>query len=142
MRAFWTCSVPGVGMIEVVTGVLMLFGSGFALISALGILRMPDVYIRMHAATKAGTLGAGLMLLALAVFFGDLGLMVEALSVVTFLLLSAPVAAHAIGRSAYLGGVPLWEDTQFDDYAAYAETVKSPGSLETRSLETRSQKGV
>lgn len=111
-------------MTEIITGVLMLLGSGFALVSALGLLRMPDLYMRMHAATKAGTLGAGLMLLALVVYFGGLGVVVEALAVVTFLLLTAPVAAHAIGRAAYLSGVPLWERTQFDDYAPYAETLE------------------
>jgi len=112
----------------------MLLGSAFAFIAAVGVLSMPDVYMRMHAATKAGTLGAGFMLMALAVYFGGLGVVVEALAVFSFLLLTAPVAAHAIGRAAYLSGVPLWHRTQFDDYAAYtlgqtsaSQTEPEPG---------------
>lgn len=120
----------GHNVTDIITGILMLLGSAFAFIAALGILRMPDVYIRMHAATKAGTLGAGFMLLALVVFFGDLGVVVEALAVFTFLLLTAPVAAHAIGRAAYLSGVPLWHQTQFDDYAAYKSQQTSAHQTE------------
>lgn len=127
-------------MIEVITGILMLLGSSFAFIAALGVLRMPDLYIRMHAATKAGTIGAGFMLLALVVYFGGLGVVVEALAVFIFLLLTAPVAAHAIGRAAYLSGVPLWDQTQFDDYAAYVSQQTSESQNEPEPGEKASQK--
>lgn len=121
-------------MTGIVAGILLLLGSAFVLVSALGLLRMPDFYMRMHAATKAGTLGAGFMLVAAAVFFGSLGVVVKALAVIAFLLVTAPVAAHVLGRAGYLSGVPLWERTQSDDYEAYAnENVpasSSPPKLE------------
>ena len=113
-------------MTELVTAGLILLGGAFVFVSALGLLRMPDLYMRMHAATKAGTLGAGLMLGALAVFFGGLGVVVEALAVIIFLLLTAPVAAHVLGRASYASGVGLWEETRFDELEAYLSAHASP----------------
>ncbi len=113
-------------MSDIIAAGLILLGGAFILISALGLLRMPDLYMRMHAATKAGTLGAGLMLGALAVFFGGLGVVAEALAVIIFLLLTAPVAAHVLGRASYRSGVTLWEETRFDELEAYLNTRASP----------------
>jgi multicomponent Na+:H+ antiporter subunit G len=61
-------------MIEYLTGVLMVTGSIFCLVAALGIVRLPDPLTRMHAATKAGTLGAGLLIIAEALFYRQLGI--------------------------------------------------------------------
>ena len=112
-------------MNEIIAAILILLGSAFIFISALGLLRMPDIYMRMHAATKAGTLGTGLILAALAVFFGDLGGVVEATTVILFLLITAPVAAHILGRAAYLGDAELWERTELDEFEDYVEDMKS-----------------
>ena len=68
----------------------------------------------MHAATKAGTLGAGLILIAVAFFYADLGITLRSLAAITFLLQTAPVAAHLIGRAAYYSGIRLWEKTWID----------------------------
>jgi multicomponent Na+:H+ antiporter subunit G len=92
----------------------MISGSLFSLVAALGMLRLPDTIIRMHAATKAGTLGAGLILIAEAVFYQDLGITLKALATITFLLLTAPVAATLIGRAAYYSGIKLWKKTWVD----------------------------
>lgn len=103
-------------MWEYVTALLLVSGGAFACIAGLGLVRMPDVYIRMHAATKAGTLGAGLILAAVAVHFADAGVTVRALAAIAFLLITAPVAAHMIGRAAYRTGVPLWEGSIIDEW--------------------------
>lgn len=101
-------------MIDVWTGLLMLIGSGFCLVAAVGIVRLPDTLTRMHAATKAGTLGAGLLIGAEALFYSDLGISLRAITMVALLLLTAPVAAHLIGRASYRSGVTpsdrLWVD--------------------------------
>jgi multicomponent Na+:H+ antiporter subunit G len=78
-------------------------------------LRLPDTLTRMHAATKAGTLGVGLILIAEAVFYQDLGITLRAVAAIVFLLLTAPVAAHLIGRAAYYSGIKLWEKTWIDE---------------------------
>ena len=102
-------------MTTVVLALLLLSGGFFVLVAGLGILRMPDVLIRMHASTKAGTLGAGLILSAVAVYFGDLTTVSIAGLTILFLVVTAPVAAHMIGRAAYRTGVPLWERMVLDE---------------------------
>ncbi len=101
-------------MSEAVAAVLVILGSLFALVSAVGMLRLPDTLIRMHAATKAGTLGAGLILAAVAIGYGDLGMTLRSLMTMAFLLLTAPVAAHLIGRAAYRSGITLSSHTWVD----------------------------
>ena len=98
-------------MIEIAAGILALLAGLFALMAGLGVLRMPDLMLRMHASTKAGTLACGLTMLAAALVFGDLAVAVRAAGVVVFLLLTAPVAAHMIGRAALRTGVAtrLWD---------------------------------
>lgn len=102
-------------MIEIISGVFLLLGSIFILLSAIGLLRMPDLFTRMSATTKASTLGIGLVLTGTAIFWGDIGIAARALSIIIFLLLTAPVAAHIIGRAAYFDKVPLWEKTHIDE---------------------------
>lgn len=94
---------------------LVVFGSFFMLIAALGVVRLPDLLTRMHAATKAGTLGAGVLLAAVAVLYGDAALTTRVVAGILFLMLTAPIAAHAIGRAAYYRGVPVWEKTAVDE---------------------------
>lgn len=105
-------------MNELVTEILMILGAAFVALAGLGVLRFPDVLIRMHASTKAGTLGVGLIVVAAAVHFDRLDVTTRAVMVVFFLLLTAPVAAHLIGRSAYRTGTPLSERTRIDELAA------------------------
>ncbi len=102
-------------MKEWLTAILMLLGAAFMLLAAIGITRMPDVYTRMQPATKAATLGAGCMLLAVAVHFSEVGVTMRALAGIAFVVLTAPVAAHMIGRAAYLLGLPMWEGTHVDE---------------------------
>ena len=104
-------------MIEILTAIFVIAGALFAFAAALGVLRLPDVLIRMHASTKAGTLGCGLILVAVAVHFGETGVVARSIAAIVFLLVTAPVAAHMIGRAAYRTGVPLWKGTQIDELA-------------------------
>ena len=101
-------------MNEIITALLLVLGSLFAFVAALGMLRLPDTVMRMHAATKAGTLGAGLILIAEAFFYADLGITLRALAAIAFILLTAPVAAHLIGRAAYRSKIRLWDKTWID----------------------------
>jgi multicomponent Na+:H+ antiporter subunit G len=102
-------------MSDWISAFLLVSGSFFAFVAALGMLRLPDTLTRMHAATKAGTLGVGLILIAEAVFYQDLGITLRAVAAIVFLLLTAPVAAHLIGRAAYYSGIKLWEKTWIDE---------------------------
>jgi multicomponent Na+:H+ antiporter subunit G len=119
-------------MQEWITGALLITGGLFAFVAALGILRLPDAIIRMHAATKAGTLGCGLIFAAVAVDRLETGTTLRAGAAIVFLLLTAPVAAHLIGRAAYKSGIQLWEKTWVDHLGdQYAErTVESKSEPE------------
>jgi multicomponent Na+:H+ antiporter subunit G len=99
--------------------VAVVAASGIALmvVAGIGLLRMPDLLTRMHASSKAGTLGAALVLLAVAVHFADAAITVRALVVCVFLLLTAPIASHVIARAAYRAGVPLSPETIVDELA-------------------------
>ena len=95
---------------------LLSTGGFFILIAGIGLFRMPDIYLRMHAATKAGTLGVGLVLIALAVHSGDVDVTIRVILTILFLIVTAPVAAHMIGRAAHRTGVPQWSGTVIDEW--------------------------
>lgn len=101
-------------MSDLFTAILIIAGCLFCLVAAVGIARFPDTLMRMHAATKAGTLGAGLILAGLCVHYAQMGLVLRALLVLIFLFLTAPVAAHLIGRAAYRSGITLSSRTWID----------------------------
>lgn len=102
-------------MSEAISSILLLSGCAFLFLAALGILRMPDLFTRMQAGTKASTLGVALALMGLAVHFQRLDIWTLASAGIAFFLLTAPVAAHMISRAAYFVGVPLWERTIVDE---------------------------
>ncbi|MGB3542570.1 monovalent cation/H(+) antiporter subunit G [Rubrivirga sp.] len=105
-------------MIDLFASALVLLGAGFVLVAAIGVVRMPDLPMRMHAATKAGTLGAGLILVAVALVFAEPGVTVRAVATVAFLFLTAPISAHVVGRAAAASGaLRLWEGTRFNELA-------------------------
>ncbi|MBZ4420001.1 monovalent cation/H(+) antiporter subunit G [Myxococcus sp. RHSTA-1-4] len=93
----------------------MVAGAAFMAIAALGIVRMPDLFTRMQAATKTGTAGAGCILLGTALFFAEAQVAAKAALVIAFLFLTAPVAAHMLARAGYLVGIPLAPQTHPDE---------------------------
>ena len=90
-------------MIEIIVGFFLLVGSFFALVAAIGIFRLPDVLMRMHASTKAGTLGSSLILVGSAFYFADGAVTTRVVATIVFLMLTAPIAAHMLGRAAARG---------------------------------------
>jgi multicomponent K+:H+ antiporter subunit G len=89
-------------MLELLLSLLILIGAGFTLVGSLGLLRLRDFYSRLHAPTKATTLGVGSLLLASAVFFSsrDEGLSLHEVLVTLFLFITAPVGAHLMAKAA------------------------------------------
>jgi len=79
----------------------VLAGAAFGLLAAIGIARLPDLYTRLHAASKAGVVGSGLILVAVILISTDGPVMMRAGLGIVFLLLSTPVAAHLLARAAY-----------------------------------------
>lgn len=100
---------------EVIVGILAFSGTLFVLFAAVGMIRMPDTYLRISVTTKAATLGIGLLLLAAAIHSYDIAITAKVLVIILFILLTAPVSAHLIGRTSYFSGVKLWKDSVMDD---------------------------
>lgn len=100
---------------DVVAAALLLAGSSLALTAVVGLFRLPDVYARMHAATKPLTLGVALCLLGAAVRADDLSDVTKLLLAATFQLLTAPVASHLLGRAAHQTDAPQADSTVVDE---------------------------
>lgn len=93
--------------IEILAALLLVGGATVVALAALGVARLPDPFSRMHAAAKAGVAGAGLLLLGTGLAFGTTGAILTAVAAVAFLVLTAPLASHTLGRAAYVAGAPL-----------------------------------
>ena len=128
-------------MSEVLAILLLALGSALMLLAGVGIMRMPDLFTRMHVATKSATLGVGCIILAVAIHFGDLGVFTRALLVILFFLLTAPVGAHLLGRAGYIVGVPLWAGTKWDElqgmYDHESRSLDSPASARVQPPEEK-----
>ncbi|WP_342305365.1 monovalent cation/H(+) antiporter subunit G [Methanolobus sp. ZRKC5] len=103
-------------ILEVLSNVVLIIGLFFVFLAMLGLARLPDVYNRLHATTKIGTLGAfGVMLsILLKVGFSPIG--VKAITVALFILVTSPISAHMISRAAHRHGVGLCKESVIDEY--------------------------
>lgn len=102
---------------NLIVNVFVLAGAFFSLLAAVGVIRFPDVYTRMHAATKAPAFGILLFLIAAVFFFADFYTAAISLMIVIFIFLTAPVASHIISRVAHLLNTEIWSKTSIDELA-------------------------
>ena len=105
--------------------IFIIVGLAFDVFGCLGLVRLPDVYNRLQAATKCVTMGTCSILFGTFLVVGFTAAGIKALLCIVFLLLTAPVAAHAIARGAHRSGVALWSGSVVD---RYAEDHKGEGS--------------
>lgn len=99
--------------------ICILIGSLFILVAGIGIVRMPDLLMRMHAATKAGTMGAGLILIGIIFYFRQWSVAIECLLTILFIFITAPVASHLLARAAYFRGIKLSSITVIDELKSH-----------------------
>lgn len=101
-----------------ITGLVFIgIGLAFDLFGCLGLVRLPDVYNRLQAATKSVTLGTCSILFGTFMVVGPTAAGLKSLLCIVFVLLTAPVAAHAVARGAHRSGFKLWEKSVVDKYA-------------------------
>ena len=115
-----------IGLEAYLGGILLVAGAIFTLLAAVGVIRLPDLYTRMHAASKAGAVGGGLVLLAVAVLSQDAAVSIRAIIGVLFLLLTTPVSAHLLARASYLTGYLPGDETSVDELAESKEDKIAP----------------
>ena len=120
-------------MRDALIALLLLSGTFFALVAAIGVVRMPDIYMRLSASSKASTLGASFILIAVALFFGTTAVTGKVLAIIAFTLLTAPVAAHMLGRAAYFCGEPLWAKSVRDELGGAGAWCSGDGQTEQLS---------
>ena len=106
--------------LELIGSIVVLTGSVFLFLGALGVLRMPDVYNRMQAGTKATTLGSIFALLGLGIY--RIGWLPQLLVLVGFIVATNPISSHALARAAHFAGVALWAGYKFYAQATRADT--------------------
>ena len=98
-----------------VAQILLIIGALLIFIASVGVLRMPDLYMRASAVTKASVLGVGFMLLGAIFYFESFGVGMRAMAIIFFVIITGPVGAHMITRAAYITGEKLWYKTSQDD---------------------------
>lgn len=115
-------------IIEIIVSILIVCASIFMVLAAIGLVSFPDLPTRMHATTKSGVLATCLVMVAVALYFSRTDITARVIAIITFILITAPVAAHAIGRAAYFAGVPLWPGTTKDELKEYYSPEGNPVS--------------
>lgn len=115
---------------------LLLVGAVSMLLAAVGLVRMPDLYLRMQASTKSSTLGIAALGLAAALHHGSAEAWLAAGLLLAFFFLTGPIAAHALGRAAWAAGVPFWERTRIEDAWPDLPT-RTPEPLPTKPEDDR-----
>jgi multicomponent Na+:H+ antiporter subunit G len=108
-------------LLDAIIIILFLVGIFFFIVGTVGLLRLPDVFTRIHATTKSDTLGAASILTALALYSGEFFTASKMFLLITFIFLANPTSAHAIARAAYLSGERPYDRTLED---AYGEDLK------------------
>jgi multicomponent K+:H+ antiporter subunit G len=106
--------VANFSLVELLISLFLLVGASFALIGSIGLVRLPDFYMRLHGPAKATTLGVGGVLIGSVVFFstrGD-GISLHELLVTLFLFITAPVSAHIVAKAALHIKLPYVERTR------------------------------
>ena len=96
--------------------IFVIVGLAFDFFGCLGLVRLPDVYNRLQAATKSVTLGTCSILFGTFLVVGPSAAGMKALLCIIFIILTSPVAAHAVARGAHRAGVKLWEGSVADKY--------------------------
>jgi multicomponent Na+:H+ antiporter subunit G len=127
-------------MNDIILILLVSLGALFILLAAIGLVRMPDLYLRISVTTKAATLGVGLLLVGSALYFREVSTTTRAIAIIFFLLLTAPIGAHLLGRASYFIGVPMWKKSVMDDligkYDKNKHTLEGGTPTETDKTET------
>lgn len=141
-----------IAVVDIVAGGAILAGSFVVGVAALGLVRLGDPFMRMHAATKAGVVGSGLVVLGAALALGDPAGWAIGAACVLFLLVTSPIASHALGRAAYVSGAPIAPGTVADALSgalprnvfdiAPGRTARARGADRPSSVQPRTSTGV
>lgn len=94
--------------IEIIINILILIGCAFVCIAAIGVLRFPDFYTRLHAATKAGAFGGAILAITCGIAIGGITTWLQTIFIIAFFYVTTPIASHLLGRAAYQRKVKIY----------------------------------
>jgi len=106
-------------MKDIISAFFILTGALFMLISSIGMIRLPDFYIRNSASTKSVVLGVLLILLGVGIHYNDIMIFIEIFAILFFIFLISPMAAHVVARAAVITHVKFWKKTNLRDLEPY-----------------------
>ena len=119
--------------IDVLTAALMLIGASLTLLAAIGLVRLPDTFLRMQATAKASTLGLACLLAGATLQLPDVSSLMKLGSIAAFIMLTAPLSAHVVARAALHRAGPLWEGTVLNEYDASECSPESQAESDPKS---------
>lgn len=102
-------------MAEWIAFFALILGACFILVSAIGILRLPDLYMRMHATTKTTSMGITGILVAVMIVYPDFATIIKGFLVILFIYLTTPLGAHMLGKAGILRNIKKWDQYGRDD---------------------------
>ncbi len=129
-------------MMEWIVSILLISGALFMLVAAIGVVKLSDVYMRMHAITKAASLGAILMLASVVLWHPQWIVGIEALMVVLFVILTSPIGAHMLARVAYRMKVPIGDGYVMDELKDAIEKGDLDGDSENKITDSIDQEKI
>lgn len=106
-------------MKDLISAIFILIGAIFMLISSIGMIRLPDFYIRNSASTKAVVLGVLLILSGVGIYYNSSMMFIEIVAILFFVFLIAPLAAHIVARAAVKSKVKFWKNTKLEELSSY-----------------------
>jgi len=119
----------------------LILGTLFILTAAIGLLKMPDVFLRMSASTIAATFGVASMLIAVAIHFGTVRIILHVAGIIVFLILTVPVGAHMMARASNIIGLPMWNKTVRNDlegkYKPDCHGFRSPSEVKNEEKDIK-----
>ncbi|WAA10018.1 monovalent cation/H(+) antiporter subunit G [Fervidibacillus albus] len=122
-------------ILDIVVLVFILIGAFFSVVAAIGVVRLPDVYTRNHAASKSATLGVMFILMGTFIHFAaEDHTNTRLILAIVFIFLTSPVGGHLINRAAYYTGVKMWDRSVRDDL------MERVGNLNVRSADGKNRK--
>ncbi|MCL6261091.1 monovalent cation/H(+) antiporter subunit G [Aquiflexum sp. TKW24L] len=134
-------------MKDIMIMIFSTIGAIFVLSSSIGLLRKPDVYMRISVTGKASTLGIGLILASAAIFFNDYSVTTRVIAIIFFVFLTISIGGHMLARAAYFTKTPIWKGIKSDDLAGQYDQVthvlyseKHDSSVKPEKLENTSPK--
>ncbi len=115
-----------ISIMEIIISILIVCGMLFTLGGAVGLIRFPDTFCRMHALSKGTTLGIILLMIGAFLYFiwSGVGFCFKSILSLFFIFLTAPVGAHMLAKAGYHYGVPLWHKSVKDDLAKECEFIR------------------